>query len=58
MTIVGPTALAYALPLLSVTVLTVVVLSFQPTTTTFRSPAVWAAVKGTLTVVCELCGTA
>ena len=39
------------LTLLSVTELTVAVLSFQPTTTTFTSPTVCFAVNVTLTVV-------
>src|SRR5713101_7416141 len=41
---VGPTARTYVLPFVSVTVFTVDVASFQPTTTTFKSPAVWAPV--------------
>jgi hypothetical protein len=57
-TTVGPTALTYILPLLSVTELTVAVLLFQPTTITFRLPALWAAVKGTATLVGDDCGTA
>ena len=32
--------------------------SFQPTTTTFKSPADCARVKGTLTLVMDVCGVA
>jgi hypothetical protein len=40
---VGPIARLYVFPTLSFTDCTVVVVSFQPTTTTFISPAVCAA---------------
>ena len=33
-------------------------MSFQPTTTTFRFPADWTEVYGTLTMAIEVCGTA
>src|SRR4051794_38892338 len=55
---VGPTADWYAFPLLSVTDTIRAVVSFQPTTTTFRSPAACAALNGTLTLAAELCGVA
>src|SRR5262245_22304662 len=45
-------------PLLSVTELTVAVVSFQPTATTLRLPAVWAWVYFTKTLVWGVCGTA
>src|SRR6185295_909681 len=53
---VGPTARTYALPLVSVTEATVEVASFQPTTTTLRSPAVCAEMNGTVTDVGDDCG--
>src|SRR5579862_7693715 len=56
--IVGPTASLYVFPRLSVTAETVAVLSFHPTTMTFRSPAVWAALNVTFTALCADCGTA
>src|SRR5437660_2021629 len=55
---VGPTARVYVLPFWSVTPVTVVLLSFHPTTTTFRLPAVCTAVNGMPTVVCGACGSA
>jgi hypothetical protein len=39
---IGGTARLYVFLLLSLTAFTVLVVSFQPTTTTFKSPAVWA----------------
>jgi hypothetical protein len=45
-------------PWLSVTVDTLVVVSFQPTPTTFKSPAVSAAGKLTATVCVGVCGVA
>src|ERR1700730_17219041 len=56
--VVGPTASVYTLPLVSVTDCTAAVESFHPTTTTLRSPAVWAAGYGTVTTVGRLCGAA
>src|SRR5712692_4299235 len=41
---VGPTASAYMFPLVSVSEVTVAAVSFHPTMTTFRSPAVCAPV--------------
>src|SRR5882762_3835257 len=56
---VGPTARVYTLPEVSVTELTAAVASFQPTTTTFRFPAVCAAVNVTDTLATEEdCGMA
>jgi len=55
---VGPIARAYEFPWLSVTVFTVEVASFQPTTTMFRSPAVCAPGKATDTVAVDDCGVA
>jgi hypothetical protein len=48
----------WAQPFESVTELMCVVESFHPTTTTFRSPAVWADVYVTATVDCGVWGTA
>ena len=58
MTAVGPTASAYALPAVSVTVLTWFVVSFHPTTTTFKLPVVCAPLNGTPTDDCGDCGHA
>src|SRR6266436_9596544 len=55
---VGPTANWYAFPCVSVTEETRAVVSFQPTTTTFRFPADCAAVNGTATVSIGVCGVA
>src|SRR5262245_36683799 len=55
---VGPTARVYTLPRLSVTDVTCALASFQPTTTTFRFPAVCASAYVALTCVSEDCGTA
>jgi len=46
----------YMFNLLSVMELTVAVLSYQPTTTTLRSPAVCALVNVTGTLAMKLCG--
>jgi hypothetical protein len=46
------------LPEVSVTLLTVALVSFQPTTTTFKFPAVWAATYFTLWVETGDCGVA
>ncbi len=54
---VGPTARVYTLPVVSVTVLTVAVLSFHPTAMTLRSPATCAAVYVTFTDVFDACGS-
>lgn len=43
---------------MSVTELTVAVVSFQPTTTTFKSPAVCADAYLTATEACAVCGVA
>jgi len=55
---VGPTARLYVLPRESLTELTTLAVSFHPTITTFRFPAVCAPGYATVTVVCDVCGTA
>src|SRR6266436_7822307 len=55
---VGPTANRYPFPFVSVTEATWAVVSFQPTTTTFRFPADWARAYGTLTLIAGVCGVA
>src|SRR5438876_11907791 len=54
---VGPRATAYTLELVSLTDCTRAVASFQPTTITFRFPAVCADANGTVTVDWGVCGT-
>jgi len=54
----GAAAKAYVFPTESVTELTVAVESFQPTTTTFRFPAVCAPAYVTVTEVSVPCGVA
>jgi hypothetical protein len=56
--VVGPTASWYAFAFVSVTETIRAVVSFQPTTTTFRFPADCAALNGTLTDVTDDCGVA
>ena len=55
---VGPTASEYTLPEESLTEVTVEELSFQPTTTTFKSPAICALENSTETEDAEGWGVA
>src|SRR5258707_5456486 len=55
---VGPTAETYEFPIVSLSDATVAEVSLEPTTTTFRLPAVCAPLNGTATVIMGVCGVA